>query len=656
MCKICVFAGTSEGRRLAEALADRGAKVLACAATEYGGSLLSAREGLSVRAGRLDRAGMEALFRSGEFDRVVDATHPYAREVTENLRAACAAAGVPYLRLLREDADPPAGAAVFPDIPAAVDWLADRPGNILLAVGSRDLDAWSALPDFPRRVYARVLPVERSLAACRACGLPPAHIIAMQGPFSPDLNEAMLRAVDGKFLVTKSDGGPGGFAEKTEAARRTGASLVVIGRPVREEGLPYGEVLARLCRELDLAAPPRVAVIGAGPGSREWMTLRARDALDRAECVIGAARLLALARPDQAKFQAARPEQIAEILRGHPAFSRFAVLLSGDVGFFSGAKGLLPLLDGFEAEVIPGVSSLAYLCAKLGTSYEDVTPVSLHGRARDIVSDVERRRRVFALVGGEGGVQRLCAALADGGLGDVKVSVGERLGCPEEKLTIGTAAQLSRQTFHPLSAVLIEGGGSRPVTHGLPDGAFLRTEGVPMTKQEVRAAALSKLAPTGDAVCWDVGAGTGSVSVELARLAADGRVYAVERRPDALDILEKNRARFRLDNLNIIPGEAPGILADLPSPTHLFLGGGGGGARAVLELALAKNPTVRAVASAVTLETAAELTRCGRELPWLEWEAVCLTAARSRPAGPYTLMAGQNPVFLFTFQGGGSEP
>jgi len=652
MCKVCVFAGTSEGRRLAEALARRGAAVTACTATEYGGTLLPQGENLRVEAGRLDRAGMEALLRGSGFDRVVDATHPYAAQVTENLRAACDNLGVPCLRLLRGSGALPQGAAVLPDVPSAVDYLAGTEGNILLTTGSKELRAWSALPDFASRVFARVLPLESSLTACRACGLPPAHIIAMQGPFSLELNEAMLRAAEAKILVTKAGGAPGGFEEKVEAARRAGAALVVIGRPAREEGLSYGEVLKRLCAELGLSVRPHVSVVGIGPGPRDGMTLRAARALEGAECVIGAARMLACAAPGQLRCQAVAPEKIVEAIQSHPECERFTVLLSGDVGFFSGAKGLLPRLENCDVEVIPGVSSLSYLCAKLGASYEDVTAVSLHGRDRDIAGAVGRHRRVFALVGGEGGAQKLCADLAAAGLGDVQVSVGERLGYPDEAVTTGTAAELAGTSFHSLSAVLIQGGGSQPVTPGLPDEAFARLPSVPMTKREVRAAALSALALTGDSVCWDVGAGTGSVSVEMARLIPGGVVYAVERRADALPLLEENRARFHLDNLHIIAGEAPAALEALPAPTHVFLGGSGGQTKAILALALEKNPSVRVVASAVTLESVGELTRCGAALPFGPMEAVCLTAARSREAGAYHLMTGQNPVYLFTFQGG----
>ena len=188
---------------------------------------------------------------------------------------------------------------------------------------------------------------------------------------------------------------------------------------------------------------------------------------------------------------------------------------------------------------------------------------------------------------------------------------------------------------------------------GLPDGLFARGGGpdgrvVPMTKSEVRAVALSRLELTADAVCWDIGAGTGSVAVEMALFARRGRVYAVERNPAALELLRENRARFHVSNLEVIPGSAPEACRALPAPTHAFIGGSAGNLREIVSLLLEKNPAVRIVAAAVTLETAAELAALMGEFG--SAQAVALSAARSRAAGPYHLMAGQNPVTLFTFQ------
>lgn len=252
MDKLCVFAGTTEGRRLVAVLASQHVQVTACVATEYGASLLAPLDHLTVSARRLTQAEMEVLFRAQGFALVVDATHPYAAAVTENIAAACAATGTPYLRLLREGGQVPEGAVYVPDIPRAVEYLNEGTGNILLTTGSKELSLYTGIQDFTDRVYARVLPMASSLAACQGAGLGPGHIIAMQGPFSRELNTALLRFVQARYLVTKEDGGPGGFADKAAAAREAGATLVVIGRPPQREGLSLSDTAALLCRRFGL--------------------------------------------------------------------------------------------------------------------------------------------------------------------------------------------------------------------------------------------------------------------------------------------------------------------------------------------------------------------------------------------------------------------
>lgn len=654
MCKLCVFAGTTEGRELVEFLCTQAVSVTACVATEYGETLLSPRENLTISAQRLTREEMEALFSRENFDMVIDATHPYASVVTENIAAACEKAGVRYQRLLRSGCKAGEDAVFVPDIPAAVDYLNRTEGPILLTTGSKELAKYTGLYDFANRVYARVLPMEDSLRLCQSAGLKPAHILAMQGPFSVDMNVAMLKSLGAKYLVTKDSGTTGGFDEKITAARAANATLVVIGRPPQREGLSLPETIDLLCREFNLKRKPRVTIVGIGPGSREAMTAEVRRALEEADCLIGAKRMLeAGLRPNQTVFDAVSPAKIAEYINNHPEFHQFTVAMSGDVGFFSGTKKLLPLLSGCEVRVLPGLSSLVYLCARLGTSYEDVRPVSLHGRDHDIVPDIRKYRRVFTLVGGENGMGLLCKQLAEAGLGGVKVSVGENLSYPQEKVAVGTAAELAELTFESLSVALIENPTADPVvTHGLPDEAFQRTESVPMTKSEVRSVCLSKLALTEHAICWDVGAGSGSVAIEMALQANSGQVFAIERKDTAVELLRENTRRFGPENLSVVPGLAPEACLCLPAPTHVFIGGSAGNMRQILDCILAKNPNARIVATAVTLESVAELTQCIKDIPFTYTEVVSMSVARDRKAGPYHLMMGQNPIFIFTMQGG----
>ena len=241
--KIMIFSGTTEGRQLSRLLAEKGAAVTVCVATEYGCEEQGEASGITVLTGRKTVEEMTSLLRGG--DLCVDATHPYAVEVTKSVRRACAAAGVPYRRLLRgRSAD--TDAMVVDSAEAAAELLADREGNILLATGMKELPAFAAIP--PARLYPRVLPTGESIAACERAGIPHRNILAMQGPFSTELNEALIRQFRIAFLVTKDGGKAGGFQEKVQAAKNTGIELVLIRRP-EETGETFEEIAAA-CEEL----------------------------------------------------------------------------------------------------------------------------------------------------------------------------------------------------------------------------------------------------------------------------------------------------------------------------------------------------------------------------------------------------------------------
>ena len=656
MYKICVFAGTTEGRELIEFLSTQAVSVTACVATEYGEALLPSADNLTVSARRLPVQEIIGMLQENTFHLVIDATHPYAASITRSIAAACAQTGTEYLRLLRGASSVPEDAVYVADMASAVRFLNTTEGNVLLTTGSKELGAFSQMEDFAERVYARVLPMEASLASCRSAGVKPSHIIAMQGPFSREMNEAVLRYACAKWMITKDGGDVGGFEAKAAAARETGARMVVIGRPPQREGVDFSQTVELLCKRFGCVWRPKVSIVSLGPGSRGAMTADAQAAIDRADCLIGAGRMLDAVAAGQARYSAIDPKAIADFILAHREYRRFAVVMSGDTGFFSGAKKLLPLLKDCDTEVIPGVSSLVTLCARLQTSYEDVYVTSLHGRDHNIVPDVRANRRVFALVGGENGIGQLCTTLTQAGLGHVTVHVGQRLSYPDEQITSGSAAELADGTYDSLSAALIENEApDAVVTHGLPDAAFLREETVPMTKSEVRSVCLSKLRLTENAVCWDVGAGTGSVAIEMALQAKRGWVYAIERKDAAGKLLEENKAAFSAENLTVVPGCAPEACQGLPAPTHVFIGGSGGNLRQIVALILQKNPHARILATAITLESIAELTDCMKAFPFTETEVVSMMIARDRRAGAYHLMTGQNPIYIFTMQAGGDR-
>ena len=294
-----------------------------------------------------------------------------------------------------------------------------------------------------------------------------------------------------------------------------------------------------------------ISLIGMGSGCPESLTAQGLAALQSAGLILGAKRLLEHLPAGCTSDRKAvyKPEEILACLAAQPDMDT-AILYSGDTGFYSGAAKLLPLLRamGYLVRVLPGLSSVQLLAAAVGRPWQDWKLVSAHGRVCDPVAEVLSHPQVFFLTGGGDSPATLCAKLTAAGLGAAHALVGENLGTPAEAIRFGLARELAEQTFAPLSVLLIEREAlpSRR-TPGLPDDAFIRGA-VPMTKQEVRAAALAKLAVTPTDTLWDVGAGTGSVSVELALAAPAGQVYAVECDPEACILIQKNREKFAAYN------------------------------------------------------------------------------------------------------------
>jgi len=416
----------------------------------------------------------------------------------------------------------------------------------------------------------------------------------------------------------------------------------------------------------------QIYLVGLGMGNPDTLTLAGRDAIAQSQLVIGARRLLdavsqAGMMPERAtQLEAVRTEDIAQALLDAQAACA-CVLFSGDTGFHSGATLLVRRLKELahegklpaKAQVIPGISSLSYLCSRLGVSWQDAHVVSLHGRSGNPAGAVQTHGKTFFLTGGATKAQDVCRALVDAGLGQARAWVGERLSYPDERLAQGTAAELAQMDFGDLAVVLVV--NHRPIRRpseapGLADDSFVRDGHTPMTKEEVRTLAVSKLRLAQDSVVWDVGAGTGSVSVELALAACAGQVYAIERDPGACALLEENRDRFGLTNLHVVAGTAPGVLSGLPAPDRVFVGGSAGGLDGIVAAALAANPQVRIVATAVTLETVAALLAALGQEGLTGLEVVQVAVARARTAGPYHLMTGQNPVYLFCAHGASADP
>lgn len=649
--RICIFAGTTEGRKLA-ALLGAAAEVTVCVATEYGEVVLNGIPDITVHTGRMDEAEMTAFFREQHFDRILDATHPYATAVTANIRAAAAAAGVPLMRIRRETALDGGNAVYVSSAEEARDYLKTREGSILITTGAKELSSYTGLD--MQRVWARVLPLPSSLEACEKAGIPVAHIIAAQGPFTEEVDFAELRMIGASYLVTKASGKAGGFEEKIRAAALSGAVPVVIGEKTEEEGLTLDEAVRELAEHYPLAGR-KILLIGIGPGDPGLRTNEAIKALKDCDAVIGArsvAETLEINKPCYFEYL---PEKVRAVLDAHPSIRKAAVVLRGDTGFYSGAKKLLEAFEGEQVRVLPGISCAALFAARLNTGWEDAAFVSVHGREGKVVHAVSGHRKTFILTGGENTPDTVLKRLLEYGFGDLKCAVGERLSYPEEKITEGTVEVLSEGRYDALSLLYIENPeAGRSARFGIPDEEFIRGS-VPMTRSEVRAVSLSRLALGTAPVVYDVGAGTGSVSVECALNAPDGQVYAIERETEALELIRANQMKFRAENITVVEGAAPEALDMLPVPTHAFIGGSGGRLKEILELLLRKNPDVRIVLNTVTLESQTEAYELIKAYGFTYFDAVTVNIARSKKLGRYHMMSAENPVTVFVMQGGRSD-
>ena len=621
MYKVLLFGGTVEGRTVAEYLNENKIPSMVCVATEYGESLLPQGEYLELSHERLDEKQMEERMLQMENGLVIDATHPYAQVVTENIETACERTGTAYLRVVRQESrrlEEEETITYVKSIREAVEYLEKTSGNILVTTGSKELSAYTALTDYQERIYARVLSLVEVVSSCAKLGIEGKHLLCMQGPFSREMNIALIHQFDIAWMVSKESGRAGGFLEKYQAAKETGCRMIVIGRPKEEQGMELEKCIEYLNRRFlpkenvandtkmeiintdtenienienienpgsgqekvaqepvmqeaatqnteavtegeeteDILLGQKVSLVGIGMGTADTLTQEGKQALECADLLIGAARMVEhIRKPGQEVWTGYKPEEICAYIAAHPEHRNVAIALSGDVGFYSGAKKLLETLHRelpmIQKKVYCGISSMIYFCAKLETPWEDVHPVSLHGRECNLPGLLRIYGKIFAIVGTTDGIAKLCQKLQRYGMGDVRVEVGERLSYPEEKITRGYAWQLTELETDSLSVVLFTREGKEAiVTHGIPDEAFIRGK-VPMTKEEVRGISLSKLQLTRNSIVYDVGAGTGSVSVEMAMQAVEGRVYAIEKKPEAVELLYKNKEKFAADILRL---------------------------------------------------------------------------------------------------------
>lgn len=467
MSDVIIFGGTTEGRKLAKFCGEHKIQTVVCVVSEYGEMLVPESPSVRVIRKALEKGEMEALFVAEKPSLVLDATHPYARVVTENVTQVCQKMQIPRYRVLRKpeletkeqkltmksvkNAD---SIVTVDSVDQAVEWLKSHEGTVLVTTGSKELAKYTAIPDYKERIFARILPDSQALLNSETLGFPRNHMIAMQGPFSLEMNIATMRMTGANYLVTKESGHAGGFLDKIHAAEAVGAIALVIGRPLKETGISLEEACQYLEPFGTETITRTITLIGIGMGAPGMWTVAARKTLLEADAVAGASRMIESVEKDlgeKAVLKAYDGKKILDWFEHAPQLRKLAVLYSGDTGFYSGASGLAETLrerqeagkdQEIQLEILPGISTVSYFASRLQIPWQDLELESLHGREAKPWEVLERGKNIFLLLGGVEPVAEVSRMISEHGFGSWLVSAGKNLSYDDEEILTDTAENM----------------------------------------------------------------------------------------------------------------------------------------------------------------------------------------------------------------------
>ena len=705
MKSVLIYAGTTEGRELARELAEAGIPSEVCVATEYGTQVMQdekASQIIRVRQGRLSMEEMRVLLAKNEYFAIVDATHPYATEVTKNIKQSAEGTGLPLFRLARDLREAPElteNCSFFPSAEACAEALCNVDGTILLTTGSKELESFCRKEELRKRLVVRVLPGKESMELCWKNGLEGKQIVAMQGPFTKEMNLATIHQYGITGLVMKESGKVGGADEKLEAAKEADVACFVIRRPAVEEGSVYSfsevfDTIMKLAEErvqegqthaqehvrlrAGMAENEKeklekedafldIVLAGIGMGASGQRTAELENRLARTDYLFGAARMLEGLHAKKESYSYYLTKDILpcleQIQKKESGRQNVTILFSGDTGFFSGAEKMFQALRGLTStsvRMLPGLSTVSALSAKFGIRWQDAMILSTHGTAKEqwkaeLLFGMRRGRKIFFITSGAEDVWEIGKLLQEQGFGkNYEIKLGYQLSYENEKLMDITAAEAEKMSEAGLYAGFLiptgdgQDSASAQITPGFGDDTFLRGQ-VPMTKEEIREISVCKLRLTERAVVYDVGSGTGSIAMEVAALSPWIQVYAIECQDEAIALIQKNKDARGAHNVKIIQAMAPEGMEDLPEPTHVFIGGSKGNLKGILSAVYQKNPRARIVMNAISLESIAQMQEMVKEWPVADLEITTVSVSKAKKAGAYHLMQAANPVTIFSF-------
>ena len=453
-------------------LSEDGTEHFVCVASEYGCEVMSTKSCAAIRVGKMNANEMEDYLKTEQFgkgDVIVDATHPYADKVSANIKNVASKYGCILYRVLRKSEDDGCHEA-YASMPVFARKINESSGNILLTTGTNTLDEYCDIvgADTLARTYVRVLPATESVDICHKLGIKSSHIIAMQGPFSKAMNKAVMEEYSIRHMLTKDSGDNGGFAEKIDAAEELGVTVHLLMRPTQEDGIGIEEVYEKITGH---RYEPKLTIIlaGAGMGSEDLMTREVSDAIRRADAVFASKRIFDGINAKR-KYKMYDAQSIAHVLENSGDIRKALVMFSGDTGFYSGAgpvrDELCKLFPNADIRVLPGISSVSYLAAALGESYDRSVITSIHGRNTEadikrLVSDICHNRKTFALMSGDADVRTVCSALADVNP-NVTVCIGQNLSYEDEKITVLACSDAVKYRSEGIITVLFINGSKDP--------------------------------------------------------------------------------------------------------------------------------------------------------------------------------------------------
>ena len=409
-----------------------------------------------------------------------------------------------------------------------------------------------------------------------------------------------------------------------------------------------------------------LTIVGIGPGSAGYFMPAAKKKMEEAHTVIAAKRLLPMllehCQTETTHFvvMGKIKETFLMIDRLLKEDKKVVLTVSGDPLMYSLYKTICndPISADWKMEILPGIGSLQMLGAAFGQTMEDARLLSVHGRsmsAGSIAMHVTENPKVFFLCSKEQGPAFLARIMLEYGLDDVTIYAGAELSYEDEMLVSGSPQEMVEKEFPSLCVAMIRNPAPRAITRPcfLSDADFVRDK-TPMTKEEIRVLILHKMKLHPDDIVWDVGAGTGSISIECARQTPFGQVHAVERNDLAISLIQKNKEKFATDHLTIWQGDAAEEVKKLPMPTKVFIGGSGGKLKEIMAVIAAFARPIQVTVSAVTIETIAETSEIlGQYDP--DYDVIQATVGRGRKIGSYHIMDTNNPVMIFTAQIGGER-